>query len=84
MKGANFKSSQNSGVRIQHKYGFEFEFHSEFCLLSSEFLQNASFAIGSGMSNSSFAEMLKKCYINSLIRGKKREWKAGGNKWIHQ
>jgi len=39
---------QEPGVRIIGKQtGFELEFHSEFWILSSEFLQNASCAIGS-------------------------------------
>ena len=39
---------QEPGVRIIEKQtGFELEFHSEFWILSSEFPQNASFAIGS-------------------------------------
>jgi hypothetical protein len=39
---------QEPGVRIiGERTGFELEFHSEFWILSSEFLQNASFAIGS-------------------------------------
>jgi hypothetical protein len=41
---------QEPGVRIIGKRtGFELEFHSEFWILSSEFPQNASFAIGSIM-----------------------------------
>ena len=31
----------------QNKSGFQFEFHSEFQILNSEFMQNLSFAIGS-------------------------------------
>jgi len=39
---------QEPGVRIIGKRtGFELEFHSEFWILSSEFPQKSSFAIGS-------------------------------------
>ncbi len=56
---------QEPGVRIiEKRTGFELEFHSEFWILSSEFLQNASFAIGStNYTNEYFA-------VNLILRHK--------------